>query len=109
MPTLDYELAIVELARSFPSLKNAPLEPWDWRKFDRWAVQEEAALTLRSRREARIFAYAAQFVLLVWAGSQLAEFETFHMGEFIVTRAMYVWDEEHRNAFRAWAAAPWFR
>lgn len=109
MPTFDREKEIVFLARSFPSLKDAPLEPWNYHAFDKWAAKEEAVLARNSRRESLMLAYAAQFVLQVWAGSRLAEFETFRVGEFIVTRAMHVWDEEHRNAFRAWAAAPWSR
>ncbi len=49
---------LAALARTFPSLDNAPLEPWDPEKFDRWAR------VLSSGGQ-----HAARFILAVWNGN----------------------------------------
>lgn len=53
----DNKTRIVELARKFPTLERAPLDPWDADKLDEWAAG--AAGTSGSR-------HAAAFILAVW-------------------------------------------
>src|SRR4051794_12921013 len=47
--------------------------------------------------------HAVRFILAVWSGG--AEWDR---KPFDVLAAMTVWDEEHRAAFLAWAAKPWW-
>lgn len=105
MPTFDYPVEIVKLAKSFPSLRDAKgLKPWEWSKFDRWLYFQEKSQS-ELPRELRMQNHAGRFVLEVWlGGSHIPQ-----IGLFVVSQAMWVWDEEHRQAFRAWCAAPWRR
>lgn len=108
MSVFDYPLELVKLARSFPSLADAPgLEPFDFKRFQEWVrlhhvfvVHEVSGEALRQARHAL---YAGRFVVAVWRGERWA------VGEFNVVEAMHVWDERHRAAFRAWAEKPWCR
>ncbi len=83
------------LARSFPTLLTAPgLSPWRPDELDRWAcgpVPGSGAL------------HAARFVLAVW--NFHAEWDC---GRFDAVRALGAWDADHRAAFVAWAARPWW-
>ncbi len=187
---------IIRLARSFPTLEGAPLEPWDPVVFDAWTAgptgtsgsrhaaafilavwhipanpvavvrknlcrglhevlegcerraydAEETAPPLVQRRinnardkalaawcsyqlgeldEAREAATAAAAIvdtyapLARWLAAerqlpaadvlrQLGDAEVWRVGIFNAAAALAVWDAEHREAFCAWARAPWF-
>lgn len=47
--------------------------------------------------------HAARFILAIWSQNDERD-ET----PFDVIAAFAVWNEEHRAAFLAWAANPWF-
>lgn len=93
---------MMALVQSFPSLKrdavyyrkNGPSFEFDARKLNCWA--RSAAVTSGSL-------HAALFILSVWDPSH-----RWTAGRFNVCRAFQVWDEPHCDAFRAWAARPWF-
>ena len=40
--------------------------------------------------------------------AQLAQAEVWQVGPFDVMAALGTWDDAHRAAFAAWAAAPWW-
>lgn len=84
---------IVRLAKSFPSLAQAPLEPWNPDKLDRWA----------SKQDNRQLLHAAKFVLTVWLECNVWKVGTFH-----AVTAFRHWDDSHRQAFLAWCSAPWW-
>jgi hypothetical protein len=104
------------LARSFPTLADAPLDPFDAEALDEWAASHVSHGGL----------HAARFVLAVWsghAGRQTGrtretddgespwriELETWWLcGPFDAVDAMGTWDATHRAAFVAWATAPWW-
>ena len=95
VPEQSRAQSIEELAGSFPSLRQAPLLPWDATEFDQWAAEDA--------RSPMAF-FAAQFVLEVWdAGVD------WDCGPFDLMDAMFSWDEPHRAAFLAWAKAPWWQ
>ncbi|MBX3468651.1 MAG: hypothetical protein KF878_17390 [Planctomycetes bacterium] len=82
------------LAESFPTLRRAPgVRPFDSEALDAWASGPAPS--------SGAF-HAAAFVLNVfncrapWA-----------VGRFDVVAAMSAWDAAHRQAFLAWARAPW--
>jgi hypothetical protein len=86
---------IEQLARSFPSLQDAPgVSPWDPAKLDDWAASPVPGTAARC---------AVQFVLSVWNLSQ-----TWRCGPFHVVNTFTIWDEDHRSAFLAWATDPWW-
>lgn len=88
-------MRIVALARSFPTLRTASgLDPWDPEVLDRWAcgpVPGSGAF------------HAARLILGIW--NPRAEW---NCGKFDALAAVGAWDDEHRAAFAAWAASPWF-
>ena len=87
---------ITALAESFPTLRGASgVSPWDPDKFEAWACGPAPGSGALA---------AARFVLAVYAIG--AEWKC---GRFDVVHAMNVWDEDHREAFVAWACDPWVR
>lgn len=90
---MNYEIKIAELAETFPTLRGAPLRPWNSEAFDAWAAQQYGSG----------LAHAARFVLAVWANNA-----QWRIGKFDAVNALGTWDAEHRSAFLAWAASPWF-
>ena len=88
---------IAELARTFPSLASAPVwalaDDFDPDAFDSWAAGNDC--------KGQAF-FAAQFVLQVTNAG-----EHWEVGTFNAVLAMLAWDEAHREAFLAWARAPW--
>lgn len=94
---------IIELAKSFPVLKFAPIEPWNPHELDKWgyAKRYERALPAEYAYGA---ACAVAFILGVWDSS-----EFWRSGTFEVFLAFRWWGEQDRNAFRSWAAEPWSR
>lgn len=92
---LQLEAKMDALARTFPSVINAPGVPlWDANTFDRWAAD-----TAISHGELR----TAQFLLAVW-DSQHA----WQCGPFNLMESLRVWDDRHRTAFLAWVHDPWW-
>jgi hypothetical protein len=89
------EKGFLEFARSFPSLTRtlAHDQTFDAARLDAYAcsaVSHGQAVT-------------ARFVLAVW--DPAAEWKS---GRFDLMEALRVWDEEHREAFLAWAEDPWW-
>jgi hypothetical protein len=87
---------IIELARTFPSLKRVldELKPFDAPAFDRRA---SGGLSHGER-------VTAQFLLAVWD----PDYDDWQCGRFDVMEALRVWDEPHRAAFLDWARDPWW-
>lgn len=86
------------LAESFPSLRGAPgVRPFDAMALKSWAG------ALRFASSAR---YAASFVLEVHRGRVGRPHP---LDPFDVASAFLRWDDDHRAAFAAWAAAPRLR
>ena len=90
-PPPSAEDRIQQLARSFPSLRGLVEKKWNPESLDEWA----AGVASTGER------LAVQFVLAVW--NQHHEWKC---GKFDVIDASSTWDEEHWNAFRAWADRP---
>lgn len=92
-----YGRFVVEIVESMPSLRNAPRMPWSATKFYRW-FRTWPGITSGSH-------HAAAFVLSVWDSTG-----PWSKGKyaFNVVRAFQSWDEAHRDAFRRWAAKPWW-
>ena len=88
-----FEKKIVQLARTFPTLEKAPLEPWDAQAFDAWALQQAGSGLL----------HAARFVLAVWACRY-----PWQIGPFDAVSAIAAWDAAHRGAFVQWCTVPWW-
>lgn len=88
---------VLEIVESFPSLRSAPRMPWSATTFYRWA-RTSPSITSGSH-------HAAAFVLSVWDST--GPWSKGHLA-FNVVRAFQSWDESHRNAFRRWAANPWW-
>ena len=113
------------LARSFPLLRDAPgvrgprridpcrpadpefyttidgvrcqageVRPFNAAALDKWS--KAAGITRQAR-------HAARFVLSVWDSTN-----RWKAGPFNVHAALAAWDDEHREAFAAWAARPWW-
>lgn len=89
---------MVDLALSFPTLRNAPLADkygeFDARYFARWADRTLYSSGAR---------HAARFVLMVFNSST-----RWKIGRFDLSHAMQTWDGAHREAFVAWAKDPWW-
>jgi hypothetical protein len=82
------------LARSFPSMHNAPgIEPWRPPDLDRWAAGPASS-------GERV---TARFLLAVWDPSA-----PWDCGPFDAMEALAVWDLKHRDAFLEWASDPWW-
>lgn len=107
MPSFDYRAELVKLARSFPSLSEAPgLDPFDFPRFQEWVRTKNAVMALASLppqefKLSRYALHAGQFIVNVWRG------ETWRVGAFDVVSAFQAWDDQHKEAFQAWVAAPW--
>lgn len=91
---IDYNRKMFDLLMSFPSLANkvhkwGPI--WDPGIYKRTILGDE---TLGSGAT-----LAAEFVWAVWTGG---------FGTFNMFRALSVWDDEHKTAFRAWVNDPFF-
>jgi hypothetical protein len=112
MWSTDGSVAIVQLARSFPALAGAPLEPWDPIGFYLWA--------LPTSHGARC---AAHFVLQVWNCRTDWDHEVranlkergikaprgrLGTPRFDLLDAMTVWDEHQKAAFLAWVREPFW-
>ena len=102
------EIRMFNLARSFPSLRRKlePSEGFDalglWRAAQPWSHGERCA---------------AAFVLSVWnpkgewtlpEGHEDRETDSPAPLPFDFHDAYGVWDDEHRQAFLAWARDPWW-
>lgn len=85
------------LARTFPALRAA-LSPAD--RLDLSTLMEFA----EGRAPSTSAFHAARFILAVWS-----EGDEWNCTPFDVFAAMTVWDEEHREAFLAWPANPWWK
>lgn len=83
---------IQQLALSFPSLRGLVEHRWNPEGLDEWASRGGASHGER---------LAVQFVLTVWN-----QHHQWKCGKFDVFDACQTWDEEHRNAFRAWVHQP---
>jgi hypothetical protein len=101
-------LRMAELARSFPELHKAPIDPFVPEELDRWAC---------SGAPGHGGSCAARFVLSVWSGGTGALDVGKKRGDrvwawkarrFDLHEALGVWDHAHRSAFIAWARAPWW-
>ena len=120
---MDTRNRLAALARTFPGLaakysgRPVPgIEPFDYDRLLSWANGPEPGSGAR---------WAALFILAVHRGRALpylpdaADAKGNHrvaqeaLAEvrecaFDVARAIGCWDDQHRQAFAAWAAAPWF-
>ena len=89
--------AIIELARSFPTLESCtPTDPGEW-DIARFMAKADASLSSGG-------IHAALFVASVWHW----DWPSIHGREFRVAEAMCVWDEQHRRAFLQWCEDPFF-
>lgn len=84
------EAKILELANTFPSLRGM-CDVWDPIGLDQWAESVASSGQI----------HAARFVLQVWDKNYV-----WGCGTFNVCKAMHVWDENHWQAFLAWAGRP---
>ena len=90
---------VADLSRTFPSLARvehpriAGLDPFDPDQLDNWAGGNDCTGQAY---------FAALFILQVTSAG-----EHWESGTFNAVVAMLAWDEAHRRAFLAWAAAPW--
>ncbi|HKQ71956.1 MAG TPA: hypothetical protein VJT73_21575 [Polyangiaceae bacterium] len=93
MPTHRLRMAL--LAWSFPTLRDAHgIHGWEPRRFDNWLVSGLPAHAAKC---------AGRFLLSVWDD----EFP-WQAGSFDLREALGCWDKEHRDAFMAWVAQPWW-
>ncbi|MBX9579619.1 MAG: hypothetical protein K2X87_04860 [Gemmataceae bacterium] len=99
MKPTDSDVARIQaLARSFPSLKDAPgVDPWDPDALDLWAAGRDGDAEWAGR-------LAAEFVLKVWDCAGLDRVSP----RFDAVFGWYVWGPADRAAFRAWADAPFW-
>jgi hypothetical protein len=92
------------LVYTFPMLhRNVPgIAPWNPEKWARW--------WLTSGAQTGGSYPAVAFVLHVWggAGKEARAYWKRRGYEFDISAALQSWDEAHRNAFRRWAANPWW-
>jgi hypothetical protein len=91
---VDVREQMSALALSFPSLREAPVEPWDPHKLEKWSVGPAPG--------SGAF-HAARFVLNVWNDST-----EWACGKFEFFEAFRSWDHNHKVAFLAWAGRPWW-
>lgn len=88
LPLLSPNLALAELAKLFPSLRDAPgLDPFDEVRFADWMKSDAPPQAV----------HAARLVLSVWENTP----STFNLIE-----AFQNWDDEHREAYVAWFQRP---
>jgi len=82
---------IIELAKTFDAIADhTAVEEWDPNRLNEWAMVASHGEKL-----------AVQFVLSVWN-----QYEEWGCGRFDVIEARGVWDDQHWNAFKRWADAP---
>lgn len=92
---LELEAKMAALARTFPSVAEAPGVPlWDAKTFDRWAAESPV-----SHGELR----TAQFLLAVGDSHQ-----SWRCGPFNLMESLRVWDAAHQAAFLGWVRDPWW-
>jgi hypothetical protein len=105
---IDTRAAMTQLARSFPMLRDADgIAPWDVERFVTWSCGPQA--TGGSL-------HASRFVLHVWNSeedwsayaSSLGIEGALALVPFNLSAALSTWDEEHAEAFRAWARWPFW-
>ena len=93
--TMNKRERMAELAESFPTLEGAPgVAPFDAERLDQWA--DGGGRGSGSQ-------HAVRFILAVWNYRN-----DWKVGDFNAVRAMGVWDDSHRDAFRQWCAEPWW-
>lgn len=105
---------MTRLAATFPTLQDAPIEPFNPEALDDWACGPAPSSGGR---------YAARFILAVFSGQFgrctnvkrdkdemfIRTVETaWGCGLFDVVDAMSTWDDSHRLAFLDWAENPWW-
>lgn len=92
---IGVDARIQELARTFPSLCEAPgvRGQWSANALDEWAA------TVASSGEK----HSACFVLNVWN-----QYEEWQCGRFDLIGALTTWDAWHHQALMRWVSAPWF-
>lgn len=114
---LGDRLAVTRLARTFPTLRPAdgvaPGSDFDPDAFEAWAT---------SGAPSHGALLAASFVLAVFNGSQVsatrrrtkeglyrhAVEHPWKVRPFDAVEALATWDDDHREAFLAWAQDPWW-
>ena len=93
MPTHRLRMAL--LAWTFPTLREADgIHGWEPQRFDEW---------LMSRVPGQGAKCAGRFLLYLWDPDH-----PWHAGAFNLHEALGCWDREHRDAFMAWIAKPWW-
>lgn len=103
-PFAEGPCRMTALCKSFPTLRRADgVERWHQIKFARWATHCDT----------RAAQQAAAFVLSVWNGSTPHDGGWWNDGEFSAGRfdvvdAMAYWDAQHKAAFAAWCANPFW-
>ena len=74
--------------------RSGEVRPFDAAALDKWTKAGDIP------RQGR---HAALFVLSVWDSTH-----RWKCGRFDLHAALAAWDDEHREAFAAWAARPWW-
>jgi hypothetical protein len=96
-------LAMAELAKLFPSLRDAPgTDPWSVEQLIGWLNTDAPKTGSRS---------AGMFLLGVWdpiANWWFHGLKRSHAGRFDFFRAIGAWDEKHMQAFQEWLANPFW-
>lgn len=96
---MDSKTKFKALFLSFPTLLDAP--GFDTDDFDAWAFAEWATGPAPSHG-ARC---AAQFVLGVW---NPGSYPDYGLPPFDIHEALGTWDDQHRQPFAGWCAAPFW-
>lgn len=92
-PELSLDARMTALARTFPTLADAPgVQPWDPKRLAEQLAKPWPGTGAR---------HALKFVLSVWSPPRDEQ-------RFDVMGALGAWDSTHREAFLAWAARPWW-
>lgn len=100
MININLRQKILELARSFPTLRDAPIESKDYpgeldpEKLDQWNCGPEPGSGATA---------AARFILSVFNDS--VEWKS---GKFDLHQSLGCWDSYHRAAFARWVSEPWW-
>jgi len=90
-----YRLRMALLTWTFPSLREADgVHAWEPERFDDWLMSGAPGHGARC---------AGRFLLSVWDPDH-----PWRSGRFELHEALGCWDQEHRAAFGAWVAAPWW-
>jgi len=92
---LGPEDIIIRLAGQFPALKKAPgLDPWKPEDLDHWGANGATGSGARA---------AVKFILAVWNGDEVA----WEVGGFRLSDVRH-FDDENLEAWKTWAARPFF-